>query len=140
MPLYLYSCPTCARKREVLKPIAQLDDPVHCLNCQGAMNRQLTAPMVRGDLPGYECPVTGAWIEGRRAHQENLAKHGCRVLEPGETAEVSRARARADAELDRSVDESVDRFIAELPTDKRDRLAAEVEGGMTAEIVRTSID
>lgn len=34
-------------------------------------------PMTRGDLPGYASPVTGEWIEGRRARQYDLEKNNC---------------------------------------------------------------
>ena len=34
-------------------------------------------PMVIGDTPGYQSPVTGEWIEGRRARRYDLQKHGC---------------------------------------------------------------
>lgn len=42
---------------------------------------------IAGDFSGYECPVTGNWIEGRKAHSENLKKTGCRLLEKGEKEE-----------------------------------------------------
>jgi len=39
--------------------------------------RPLQAPKAFGDLPGYQSPVTGEWIEGRRARKYDLEKHGC---------------------------------------------------------------
>ncbi len=39
--------------------------------------RPLQLPQVRGDLPGYQSPVTGEWIEGRRARKYDLEKHNC---------------------------------------------------------------
>lgn len=46
------------------------------------------------DYEGYDCPVTGKWIEGRYAHKENLKRQGCRVFEPGELEEFKRNKPR----------------------------------------------
>jgi hypothetical protein len=35
------------------------------------------APKVFGDLPGYQSPVDGSWIEGRRARKYDLEKNNC---------------------------------------------------------------
>lgn len=136
MPIYSYKCPTCARKRDVFKRIADLDRVENCLNCGFAMNRQLAAPMVRGDYPGYDCPITGKWIEGRRAHEENLKKHGCRVYEPGETEAGKRRRAAEEAALDSAVESTVEEFVETLPTAKKERLAAEIESGLDVQLTR----
>jgi hypothetical protein len=34
-------------------------------------------PMTFGDLPGYASPITGEWIDGRRARRYDMEKHGC---------------------------------------------------------------
>lgn len=68
---------------------------------------------VRRDIPGYDCPVTGKWIEGRRAHEENLKRHGCRVVEKGEKEEWIRDRERADRDMDRKLEETVARVVSE---------------------------
>jgi len=47
---------------------------------------------VVSDYSGYECPVTGKWIEGRAAHRENLKQTGCRLLEKGEAEQSHRRR------------------------------------------------
>lgn len=136
MPLYDYKCSTCGRGREVTLKLSELDRMVECLNCGGWMNRMVSAPRVLVDYPGYTSPITGKWIEGRKAHREDLAEHGCRVFEPGEREAFLRQRHKEDDALDKAVDDTVDGFIANLPSDKRDRLAAELENGMSAEIVR----
>jgi hypothetical protein len=66
------------------------------------------------DYPGYHSPITGEWIEGRKAHREDLARHNCRLKEPGETEQGQRELARArEASLAR-VDEVVERTAGEL--------------------------
>ncbi len=41
-------------------------------------------PYIASDLPGYRSPVTKKWIEGRAARREDLARTGCRPVEPDE--------------------------------------------------------
>lgn len=41
-------------------------------------------PYIRGDLPAYQSPVTGKMIEGRAARREDLARSGCREVDPSE--------------------------------------------------------
>lgn len=136
MPLYDYKCPVCSARFERMLKIADLDSVQKCSHCGAAMNRQISAPMVVGDYPPYECPVTGKIIEGRRAHEENLKRTGCRILEPGETEAFKRRVAQDEAALDRSIEETTDRLIAGLPTEKRDRLAGELENGLDVSISR----
>ena len=138
MPVYLYACPTCARRYDVVKKLADIDTPTICHHCGFTMNRQIAAPMVRGDYAGYSCPITGKWIEGRKAHAENLARHGCRVLDNGEKEAMISAQRQAEQELDKAVDTSVGTMIESMPTEKREALEAAASHGLTAEIVRTS--
>ena len=70
------------------------------------------------------------------AHEENLRRHGCRVLEPGETDGARRATQKSEADLDKSVDETVERFYDALPSDKRAALATEVINGASATVER----
>ena len=47
-------------------------------------------PYIRGDLPPYRSPVTGKLIEGRAARREDLARSGCREVDPSEYKPVYR--------------------------------------------------
>lgn len=137
MPLYAYRCPSCKHRADVFKRIVNLDRPESCLKgCTGEMERQISAPRIIGDYEGYDCPVTGKRIEGRKAHRENLARQGCRILEPGEKEAVARNRARADKELEAAVDATVEQEIHSMSADKRDRLAAELQHGVSVDVVR----
>lgn len=136
MPLYSYQCPACARRRDILKPLAHLNREEPCEACQTPMERRLSAPAVVTDYAGYSCPITGKWVEGRRAHEENLKRHGCRVLETGETNEVRRNHQAEETALDRSVDETVDQFYEALPTERREELARSVESGLDVVVER----
>lgn len=135
MPVYDYKCPACENRFERFLRLADYNDPQQC-QCGTIAVKQLAAPAVRGDYAGYSCPVTGAWIEGRRAHEENLRKHGCRVLEPGETESVRRNAALEESRLDKAVEETADRFIAGLSSAKREQLASEITAGATVTVTR----
>lgn len=72
-------------------------------------------PMLASDYAGYDCPVTGKWIEGRRAHEENLKLHGCRVLEPGETRDaMAGAERRFEETMEKTIDAALDRVAPHI--------------------------
>lgn len=60
------------------------------------------APTIWDDLPGYESPVTGLWVEGRKARREDLKRTHSRPWEglEQEKKEAARHQARLDAKLD----------------------------------------
>lgn len=35
------------------------------------------APRVFGDTPGYQSPIDGSWVDGRRARKYDLEKNNC---------------------------------------------------------------
>lgn len=137
MPLYDYLCHSCSTVVGIVKPIKQLDEEERCDKCQGVMQRLISAPMVRPDYAGYTCPITGDWIEGRRAHIENLKKHGCRVLERGEREASDKELAAADAHLESTLHQTMETEIMRLPARKKEQLAGELEAGAEAPIIRT---
>jgi len=68
----------------------------------GYVSRPRSGPILLRDYSAYDCPVTGKIIEGRAAHAENLARHGCRLLEKGESRDQSkRVEESFQAGLDR---------------------------------------
>ena len=134
MPMYEFKC-DCGRRVDKFLKMADYNTPQTC-DCGRVMIRQLSAPSIQPDFAPYNCPITGRLIDGRKAHRENLARHGCRVLEAGETAQAKRAAVESERQLDKSVDETVESFVANLPTRKAEQLAAEIQGGLTAETVR----
>ena len=135
MPTYVFKCPFCHKQFERILRLADYDKPQVC-SCGETAERQICAPAVRGDYPPYECPVTGRIIEGRRAHEENLRRHGCRVLEPGEDREASRRAAASEAEFDKTVEDTVERLVANLPEEKVCKLETEIKAGVTATVER----
>lgn len=60
------------------------------------------------DLPGYESPVTGLWVEGRRARRNDLEATQSRPWEGREQEAKEAARAQADNE--RRIDQVAERL------------------------------
>src|ERR1700704_3973170 len=108
-------------------------------NCAGVGQKIFLPPMVRGDLPGYESPIDGRWIEGRRARVEDLRRHGCRPYEPGEKEQNERARVQENERLDRRVDETVERAFDAMPARKKELLEQEVRSGADCSVVRSGV-
>ncbi len=75
------------------------------------------APFVFGDIPGYQSPVTGLWVEGRRARREDLKRTGSRPWEgkAAEMAHAAKVQAAAQAKLMARTDEQIERAWAQLP-------------------------
>lgn len=63
--------------------------PVHA-----APTRLAPTSYVWSDLPAYRSPVTGAWIEGRAARREDLARTNSREVDPSERPAAIPKRSR----------------------------------------------
>jgi putative FmdB family regulatory protein len=128
MPVYEFKCLHCKSKFDRFLPLANYQQPQFC-KCGNRAQKLISAPAVQGDFQPYECPVTGKFIEGRRAHEENLKKTGCRVLEAGETQATTARREKSEAELENKIADSAAEFVANLDTASREQLGREVEHG-----------
>ncbi len=73
-------------------------------------------PMIYGDLPSYQSPIDGRWIDGRVARREDLARNNCRPWEgmESERKEAGRRVAEQHQQHERKLDESVNRSWAQL--------------------------
>ncbi len=76
---------------------------------------------VQPDLPGYQSPVTGLWVEGRKARREDLKRTRSRPYEgrEQEQKEANRQRVYAEQANDRRLDETARRAYYQLSPDKR---------------------
>jgi len=84
----------------------------------------------------YDSPIDGRPITSKQARQEDLARSGCVEYDPEMKTDY---RRRIDAEekaLDATVDHFVDSQIANMPARKREKLDAEMKGGMDIETTR----
>ena len=65
------------------------DEPMH-LPYAG----QVVAPHYTPDTPGYRSPITGEWIDGRRARREDLKKHNC--VDAGDMPRLNGGKTRSE--------------------------------------------
>ncbi len=79
------------------------------------------APTVWGDLPGYESPATGLWVEGRAQRREDLKRSGCRPWEgmAAEKAEANKWKAEQAAKREAALNEAAHRAWYQLAPSKR---------------------
>lgn len=138
MPLYDYKC-KCGETFRRFLHLREYREPQHCDICGEVAEKVLSAPMVRPDYAGYECPVTGKFIEGRRAHAENLKRTGCRLFEPGETQEMLRRKAAEDDAFCERIADSAAAMAESLPTKKKEQLGRELESGAAVGFERKTL-
>lgn len=134
--IFDWECKACGMVRHDLT-----ECPV-CASC-GSTDVQkvwFRAPsgIVKANYPAYHCPITGKVIDGRKAHEENLARHNCRVAEAGEKEAAERFRKANDEALDRAIEGTVEREIALMPESKRERLENELKAGADCAVARNS--
>jgi len=92
--------------------------------------------MVVPEIPAYQSPIDGRWINSRAQRREDLRRNDCVEYEPSMRGEIERRRAREDAELDAKIDATVEAEIHAMPARKREHLIAEMESGADIELTR----
>lgn len=127
MPIYEYTCKSCDADFTRHLPLSRYNEEQHCPECGSPARKVLSAPMVRGDIQPYTCPITGKVISSRRAHEENLLRHDCRVLEKGEKEEVDKRRKAADDSLAEKLATTAAELVTAMPVEKQMKLAGELE-------------
>jgi putative FmdB family regulatory protein len=135
MPVYEYKC-EAGHKFEAVLPVARYNEPQMCPQCGKSSAKLLSAPAVRGDFAPYSCPITGKIIDGRKAHEENLKRHGCRVLEPGETSAATVRRKQSDEQLEEKIADTAAELVSAMDTTTREQLGREIESGLDIAVVR----
>ena len=135
MPLYDFEC-IVGHRFEKMVPLAEFYHAVFC-ECKEIAIRQISAPMFTIDNTGYNCPVTNKWIGSKQSHSENLKAQDCRVLEPGESESNAHYRAKSDSDLESAIDKTVETTIDSMPSEKKEKLYAELtRGGADVEYSR----
>lgn len=118
MPTYAYACPACAKQAEEFRHVDERHNGPMC--CGKPMVIEIRPAYAQPDLPGYESPVTGEWVEGRAARRADLAKAGCR---PWEGLEVERQEAKRKQEYrERDLDRLAERMAHRAWADAPERL------------------
>lgn len=124
MPFFDYKCKECGYKVEIY---FKVEGQVYkCPYCDIPMTKLMPSPAVRGDYEPYNCPITGKLISGKREHEENLKRHHCRVLEPGEARDAARVRAEADKALEDKICETAAREVEKMSPRQQEQLALDL--------------
>ena len=129
MPTYTAQCTKCRYRFDIFRKIDDRDVPANCEKCAAVATRIIDKARIAPDYAPYNCPITGELITGRRQHEENLKKHGCRIYEPGELEEH---RKFVEQESERQIDQLAEAAVQEalaLPPEKQETLAAELTLG-----------
>lgn len=115
MPTYDYRCGV-GHTFDGFSTIAERHNPRLCTCGEPAALVILHAPSVRGDLPGYQSPIDGKWIEGRRARNEDLVRNGCRPYEgrDSEHKEMTKRQNENEDKLDQLIDTAVETTLTEM--------------------------
>jgi hypothetical protein len=82
------------------------------------------APMVIGDLPSYQSPVTGLWVDGRAQRREDLKRTGSRPWEglDQEKKEAARHNAYIEQKQDARLHHHAAETFYQLSPQKREIL------------------
>jgi len=136
MPIYDYLCEDGHAFERFLK-LSEYAAAQVCA-CGAASTKQLSAPVVIADLPGYQSPVDGKWVQGKRARREDLARNNCVPYDPEMKADYMKRIELSNAAIDAKVDAHVEAEVARMPARKRERLEAELRGADVA-VERSSV-
>lgn len=142
MPLHDYRCQQCLKIETRFVKIEDLGVPqIHaCVKGSAWLSVMdivyLQAPRMTVDIPAYQSPVDGKVISSRRQRKEDLRRNGCVEWDSGMNQDIEREKAAAEASQESAVESTIDEFITKLPAVKKDRLAAEMEAGVSADVTR----
>ena len=106
--IYESICRQCGKVHEYIKPAAQCYETPECCG-QKTEKVILTAPYGVVDIPAYQSPVSGRWINSRRERNEDLKRNDCRPWEgkEQETKEAARRAAYDEQKQDVAIEKSV---------------------------------
>ena len=119
MPLYEYECRACDHRVTEFRQVDQRHDAPECHG--RAMSIVICAPSVVADIPGYQSPTTGKWIEGRAARREDLKASNARPWEgfAAEKAEADKRKRESDAKFEQKIESAARAAFHALPPAKR---------------------
>jgi len=121
MPIYEASCPECGAYHTYYQAVNNCYETPFC-DCGAKTEKGVfTAPMGIVDIPAYQSPVTGRWINSRSQRAEDLKRNGCRPWEgmEQEKKEADRQKAYAEADEDKKLTRSAEIALAQMAPEKR---------------------
>jgi len=119
MPFYTFHCKRCDAVHDAYRNISERHNGPEC--CGEKTELCIVPPAVVPDLPGYESPVTGKWIEGRKSRREDLKACGCRPYESpeDERKEAARQRQYIEEKQSKAMRETLMKTLYSMPESKR---------------------
>jgi hypothetical protein len=96
--------------------------------------------MVRVDNIAYTSPIDGRAITTKQQRIEDLKRNSCIEYDPEMKTDHQRRLVDGEKQLDKQVDEHIDRTVASMDSRQREKLTAELAGGLTVEPVRKSVN
>lgn len=123
MPLYSFECSECHKRDAVFRKIASRNEAPLC--CDKSMVRVIEAAAIQADLPGYQSPIDGRWIEGKRARMEDMKRNGCRPWEgmESEKKEAQRRAEYADKDYEKGLEAQIMNTYNNMSAEKQRLLA-----------------
>lgn len=124
--IYDAKCLKCGTVKEYVRPIAEMHDTPKC--CGKKMQKViLQAPYGVVDIPAYQSPVTGKWINSRVQRNEDLKRNNARPWEGMEQErKVAQSRAKdEEKKADAKIEEAAVSAWHQLPVEKRRVLESE---------------
>ena len=88
-------------------------------------------PMVIGDIPAYQSPIDGHWVESRAQRREDLKRNGCRPYEglEQEKKEAARIQQYQTQQMDARLERSAGEVLAAFKNDSRWNVLRKVARG-----------
>ncbi len=139
MPVYEYRC-SAGHDFERYAPLKEFDRLQNCeCGLPGIKKPSRFIGVVYQDVC-YDSPIDGRPITSRQARKEDMARHGCIEYDPEMRKDADRRMQESQAALDRKVEEAVESTIEAMPSQKRERLYAEMMGGADAAVIRSTVE
>lgn len=139
MPIHDTRCQKCGEIEERFIPLECLGE-VQTHSCGGTMERvffRFPFATIQADV-AYESPIDGKPITSMAARKEDMKRAGCIEYDPEMRTDYTRRMERDAAALEAAVDQTVDAEIARMPARKREKLEAEMAGGLDASMERVT--
>lgn len=138
MPIYEYVCPEGHKFQKFLR-VADCSIPQSC-ECGYYARKVISAPMIFVSQEiRYESPIDGKVITTRQQRQDDLARHGCIPYDPEMKKDAARRQVESEKKLEAAMDATVEKTIHAMPARKREKLTAELQGGVTADYARLGV-
>ena len=137
MPIYTYKCSKGHQFDRYLN-LKDYRQPQTC-ECGAEAEKVIMPTMLNCDIQPWDhyiSPVSGELITSYKQRREDMKRHDCVDYEPSLTKHVTQHMHDEEAKLDKAMGETVEKEILNMPANKREKLASELESGADCEYTR----